>query len=95
MKEVLDEDKVSHMAIVEHMGFEHVDIDKKVLIDYLKQSEQEIVWTVLGEKQRIGGMGLRDFPGRSEFSYSYYWDNEQIKMNHEVFHVCKAWQQGT
>lgn len=70
-------------------------IDKNVLLDYLKQSEQEIVWTVLGEKQRIGDMGLRDFPGRSEFSYSYYWDNEQIKMNHEVFHVRKAWQQGT
>ncbi len=65
-------------------------IDKKVLMDYLERSEQEIVWTILGEKQKLGGMGFRDFPGRSEFSYSYYWDQEQVKMNHEVYHVRKA-----
>lgn len=65
-------------------------IDKKVLMDYLEQSEQEIAWTILGEKQKLGGMGLRDFPGRSEFSYSYYWDQEYVKMNHEVYHMRKA-----
>lgn len=69
-------------------------IDKDLLIDYLERSGQEIVWTVLGEKQKIGGMGFRDFPGRSEFSYSYYWDNGQIKRNHEVFHVRKAQYDG-
>lgn len=69
-------------------------IDKDLLMDYLERSGQEIVWTVLGEKQKIGGMGFRDFPGRSEFSYSYYWDNGQIKRNHEVFHVRKAQYDG-
>lgn len=64
-------------------------IDKKVLMDYLEQSEQDIVWTILGEKQKLGSMGLRDFPGRSEFSYSYYWDQEQVKENHEVYNVHK------
>lgn len=65
-------------------------IDKGLLMDYLERSGQEVVWTVLGEKQKIGDMGFRDFPGRSEFSYSYYLDNGQIKRNHEVFHVRKA-----
>ena len=69
-------------------------IDKGLLMDYLERSGQEIVWTVLGEKQKIGGMGFRDFPGRSEFSYSYYWDNGKIKRNHEVFHVRKAQYDG-
>lgn len=64
-------------------------IDKKILMDYLEQTEQEIVWTILGEKQKLGGMAFRDFPGRSEFSYSYYWDQEQVKMNHEVYNVRK------
>lgn len=68
--------------------------NKGLLMDYLERSGQEIVWTVLGEKQKIGGMGFRDFPGRSEFSYSYYWDNGQIKRNHEVFHVRKAQYDG-
>lgn len=64
-------------------------IDKKVLMDYLEQSEQEIVWTILGEKQKLGDIEFRDFPGRSEFSYSYYWDQEQVKENHEVYHIRK------
>lgn len=43
------------------------------------------MWTVLGEKLLLGGFGL-DYPGRCEFSYSYYWnDNMQIKKNHRVF----------
>lgn len=25
-----------------------------------------------------------------EFSYSFYWDNKQIKISHEVFHVRNA-----
>ncbi len=64
-------------------------IDKEVLTDYLERSEQDIVWTILGEKQKLSGMGFQDFPGRSEFSYSYYLDQEKIKMNHEVYHVRK------
>lgn len=65
-------------------------INKKRLSEYLEQTEQEIVWTVLGEKQKIVGMGFDNFPGRSEFSYSYYLDNNELKMNHEVFHVLET-----
>lgn len=57
-------------------------INKRILLEYLKQTKQEIVWTVLGEKQKIVGMGFDNFPGRSEFSYSYYLDKEEMQMNH-------------
>ena len=57
--------------------------------EFLEENALDVVWTVLGEKQKItGGM---DFPGRSEFSYSYFVnDDEIITKNHELFNVRKA-----
>ena len=53
-------------------------IKKKVLLEFIEQNGLDVVWTVLGEKQKItGGIG-RDFPGRAEFGYTYY-INEKMK----------------
>ena len=65
-------------------------IDKKILAQYLEQTGQEIVWTVLGEKQKLGDIGFRNFPGRSEFSYSYSLNEGKIVRNHEVFNTLEA-----
>lgn len=63
-------------------------INKQFLNDFLEKNELDIVWTILGEKQKIlGGFG-RDFPGRSEFSYSYYLnDNGLVTKNHELYKI--------
>lgn len=60
-------------------------VDRVFLKKFLENNGYDIMWTVLGEKLLLGGFGL-DYPGRCEFSYSYYWnDNMQIKKNHRVF----------
>jgi len=65
-------------------------IEKNFLLDFLNINNLEVAWTVLGEKQKITGGFGRDFPGRSEFSYSYYLDEETTLMqNHKVYNVAK------
>lgn len=64
-------------------------INKRFIKEFLEENALDVVWTVLGEKQKITG-GI-DFPGRSEFSYSYFVNNdEMITKNHEMFNVFKA-----
>jgi len=47
-------------------------IDKKELIDFLNKSGYTIFWTLLGEKQLIGGsLSGKDFVGRLEISGAY------------------------
>ncbi len=68
-------------------------INKRFLIEFLEQNNLDVVWTVLGEKQKITGDLVRNFPGKSEFSYTYYLDNTfNICRNHEVFNSIKPQQ---
>lgn len=65
-------------------------INKRFVIDFLNQNELDVVWTVLGEKQKISGGFGRDFPGRGEFSYTYYLDDKyEISRNHKVYNTIK------
>lgn len=65
-------------------------INKSFLIDFMKQNELDVVWTVLGEKQKITGGFGRDFPGRGEFSYTYYLDDKhKMSCNHKVYNIIK------
>lgn len=65
-------------------------INKKFLIDFLNQNELDVVWTVLGEKQKITDSFRSDFPGRSEFSYTYHLDDKyKISRNHKVYNIMK------
>jgi hypothetical protein len=66
-------------------------IKKSFLLDFMEQNELDIVWTVLGEKEKIITDYGTDFPGRREFSYTYYLGckNELIR-NHEKYNVVKS-----
>lgn len=65
-------------------------INKRFLIDFLNQNELDIVWTVLGEKQKITGGFGRDFPGRGEFSFTFYLDDKyEVCCNHKVYNIIK------
>lgn len=66
-------------------------INKSFLIEFMKQNELDVVWTVLGEKQKITGGFGRDFPGRGEFSYTYYLDDKyKMSCNHKVYNIMKS-----
>lgn len=46
---------------------------------------------LLGEKQKITGGFDGGFPGRSEFSYTYYInEKDELSRNHKVYNVRKA-----
>jgi hypothetical protein len=50
-------------------------INKKALLDFLEKNECEIFWTILGEKQLIGGSHAReDYIGRLEMNGVYHVD---------------------
>lgn len=66
-------------------------IKKKFLLEFIEENELDIVWTVLGEKQKITGGFGRDFPGRAEFSYTYYInEKEEVSRNHKVYNIMEA-----
>lgn len=53
-------------------------IDKKALLDFLEKNECEIFWTILGEKQLIGGSHSReDYIGRLEINGVYSVDKKR------------------
>lgn len=65
-------------------------IKKSFLLDFMKQNGLDVVWTVLGEKQKITGGFGHDFPGRGEFSYTYYLDDKyEVSCNHKLYNVIK------
>lgn len=66
-------------------------IKKKFLLEYIEQNELDIVWTVLGEKEKITGWVSDAFPGRGEFSYTYYInEKKELSRNHEVYNIMEA-----
>lgn len=66
-------------------------IKKSFLLEFIKRNELDIVWTVLGEKQKItDGLG-REFPGRAEYSYTYYLnEKDRVSQNHKVYNIMEA-----
>ena len=43
-----------------------------------------------GKAKDTGGLG-RDFPGRAEFSYTYYLNQkDEVSQNHKVYNIIKA-----
>ena len=66
-------------------------IKKSFLLEFIKRNELDVVWTVLGEKEKITGGFGRDFPGRAEFSYTYYLnEKDEVSQNHKVYNIMKA-----
>lgn len=61
-------------------------IDKKAIIEYLNKNGNAIFWTLLGEKQLIGGShSIDDFVGRLEISGAY-----ALNMKGKVVGNCNA-----
>jgi hypothetical protein len=55
-------------------------IQKKPFMKFLKDNKLKIVWTILGEKQIIGGRTFsEDYVGRLEISGTLYLNNETIE----------------
>ena len=66
-------------------------IKKNFLLEFIEKNKLDVVWTVLGEKQKITGIFGRDFPGRAEFSYTYYMnEKEELSRNHEIYNIMEA-----
>lgn len=64
-------------------------INKKVILKYLNNNNYVILWTLLGEKQLIGGSSSREaFVGRLDISGCYTLDNEGkiYGENHTMFY---------
>lgn len=54
-------------------------IKKKPFLEYLQENKLKIVWTILGEKQIIGGRSFRDnYIGTLEFCGAYYITENKI-----------------
>ena len=52
-------------------------VKKKAFIEFLQQHKLKIIWTVLGEKNIIGGHTYgSEYQGRLEISGAYYLDAE-------------------
>jgi hypothetical protein len=52
---------------------------KKPFLQYLQENKLKIVWTILGEKQIIGGRTFRDdYIGMLEFSGAFYINENKI-----------------
>jgi hypothetical protein len=55
-------------------------VRKTSFLKFLNENKLKIVWTILGEKQIIGGRSFgNDNPGRLEISGAYYFDKDQLK----------------
>jgi hypothetical protein len=65
---------------VYHDSKSYLLVKKSPFLKFLNESNLKIVWTVLGEKQIIGGRSFgANYPGRLELSGAYYFDNEELK----------------
>ena len=59
-------------------------VKRKAFTKFLDENNLKCVWTVLGEKQIIGGgSNITDFPGRLEISGAYYFEQDNLagKLN--------------
>ena len=60
----------------------------------MERNKLDVVWTVLREKKKIIDSFGDGFPGRSEFSYTYYInEKDELSRNHKVYNVIEAWSE--
>lgn len=65
---------------VYHDSKSYLLVRKHSFLKFLNENNLKVVWTVLGEKQIIGGRSFgTDYPGRLEISGAYYFDKEELK----------------
>lgn len=72
-------EKICFAANVKNNSKPFLLIKKKPFLEYLEENGLDIFWTILGEKQIIGGMSTRtDYVGRLDISGTYYLENDKI-----------------
>ena len=65
---------------VYHDSKSYLLVRKNTFLKFLNENNLNVVWTILGEKQIIGGRSFEtDHLGRLEISGAYYFDKEEIK----------------
>lgn len=65
---------------VYHNSKSYLLVRKQSFLKFLNDNNLKIVWTVLGEKQIIGGRSYGDdYLGRIEISGAFYFDQEELK----------------
>ncbi|MBB4804573.1 hypothetical protein HNP37_004670 [Flavobacterium nitrogenifigens] len=63
-------------ANVHHNSKSYLLVRKDSFLKFLEENNLKIVWTVLGEKQVIGGHSFRrEYPGRLEICGTYYFED--------------------
>lgn len=67
-------------ANVYHDSESYLLVKKFPFLKFLQKNNLKIVWTVLGEKQIIGGRSFgTNYPGRLEISGAYFFDKAELK----------------
>lgn len=67
-------------ANVYHDSKSYLLVKKYPFLKFLQENNLKVVWTVLGEKQILGGPSFRtNYPGRLEISGAYYYDKEKLR----------------
>jgi hypothetical protein len=68
-------------------------IKKEPFIKFLKENNLDIFWTILGEKEVIGGINTENYIGRLEISGVYYLNDENIegKLNTKFIRGKTKW----
>lgn len=62
-----------------HDSKSYLLVRKRSFLKFLNENKLRVVWTVLGEKQIIGGRSFGDnYLGRLEISGAYYFDNSNL-----------------
>ena len=79
--EFVDDSKVVQCFApnVYHNSKSYLLVRKHSFLKFLNKNNLKVVWTVLGEKQIIGGRSFgTEYHGRLEMSGAYYFDNEEL-----------------
>ena len=46
-------------------------VNKRLFLEYLESNKLKVIWTILGEKNIIGGFSSKEYSGRLEISGAY------------------------
>jgi len=72
-------DLICFSVNVNHNSKQYFLIKKKPFLDYLQENKLKILWTILGEKQIIGGRTFReDYIGMMEYSGAYFYKEDKL-----------------
>lgn len=64
---------------VYHDSKSYLLVRKSSFLKFLNENKLKVVWTILGEKQIIGGRSFgTEYRGRLEISGAYYFENEEL-----------------